>query len=85
MPHNKINGNSASRKKKFSTCSFDVCSDKSIALSRSLSPFKQRSITPPPKNQYEFITLPHIKSKYFIFDFLNQRVFICLLYCTYVF
>ncbi|CAI6354849.1 unnamed protein product [Macrosiphum euphorbiae] len=58
LPLNKLNEISASRKKKFSTCSFDVNSDKSIALSRSLSPLKQRSITPPPKSQCEFTNLP---------------------------
>lgn len=75
LAHNKNNGNSTSRKKKISTCSFDVCSDKSIASSRSLSPFKQRSITPPPKNQYEFNNLPLItKSEYFL------KVFIVIFY-----
>eukprot|EP00102_Acyrthosiphon_pisum_P010299 XP_008178582.1 PREDICTED: DEP domain-containing protein 5 isoform X2 [Acyrthosiphon pisum] len=58
LPLNKLNEISASRKKKFSTCSFDVNSDNSIALSRSLSPLKQRSITPPPKSQCEFTNLP---------------------------
>ncbi|XP_022175308.1 GATOR complex protein DEPDC5 isoform X1 [Myzus persicae] len=58
LPQNKLNGISTSRKKKFSSCSFDVNSGKSIALSRSLSPLKQRSITPPPKSQCEFINLP---------------------------
>jgi len=61
-PLNKLNGISASRKKKFSTCSFDVNSDKSITLSRSLSPLKQRSITPPPKSQCEFTNLPPLNS-----------------------
>uniref|UniRef100_A0A2S2R9E1 DEP domain-containing protein 5 n=1 Tax=Sipha flava TaxID=143950 RepID=A0A2S2R9E1_9HEMI len=58
LPLNKLNGLSASRKKKFSTCSFDINSDKAIALSRSLSPLKQRSITPPPKNQNDLMNLP---------------------------
>ncbi|XP_060856853.1 GATOR complex protein Iml1 isoform X2 [Metopolophium dirhodum] len=58
LPLNKLNEISESRKKKFSTCSFDVNSDTSIALSRSLSPLKQRSITPPPKSQCEFTNLP---------------------------
>lgn len=57
-----MNGISTTRKKKFSTCSFDVFSDKAIALSRSLSPHKQRSITPPPKNQYDFINVPPLNS-----------------------
>lgn len=61
LPLNKIN---ALRKKKLSTCSFDVNSEKAIALSRSLSPLKQRSITPPPKNQNEFINLQPVNSKY---------------------
>lgn len=61
LPPNKV---SALRKKKLSTCSFDINSEKAIALSRSLSPLKQRSITPPPKNQYDFINLPPVNSEY---------------------
>lgn len=64
LPLNKMNGMSTTRKKKFSTCSFDVFSDKAVALSRSLSPHKQRSITPPPKNQYDFINVPPLNSKH---------------------
>lgn len=33
-------------------------------MSRSLSPLKQRSITPPPKNQYDFINILPLNSKY---------------------
>lgn len=63
-PLDRFNGISSTRKKKFSTCSFDVYSDKSIALSRSLSPLKQRSITPPPKNRYNVVNLSSLNSKY---------------------
>lgn len=74
LPTNKVNGISTSRKKKFSTCSYDIHSDKSSALSRSLSPLKQRSITPPPKNQYDFINIPPLNSKY------PNNILFCLYY-----
>lgn len=64
-----MNGTSTSKKKKISTCSFDIYSDKSVALSRSLSPLKQRSITPPPKNLYNNNLLPK-NSKYILKYFI---------------
>ncbi|XP_050536568.1 GATOR complex protein Iml1 isoform X2 [Daktulosphaira vitifoliae] len=51
------------RKKKFSTCSFEVSSDRSVISSRSLSPLKQRSITPPPKNQCDSCISPLNRNK----------------------
>lgn len=69
-----MNGTSTSKKKKISTCSFDIYSDKSVALSRSLSPLKQRSITPPPKNQYDN-NLPPKNSKYFKVFYLSYLLY----------
>lgn len=63
-PLNKINGITTLIKKKVGAHTFDVNSDKLNILSRSLSPLKQRSITPPPKNKYDFIQLPPKNSKF---------------------
>ncbi|VVC42362.1 Hypothetical protein CINCED_3A011295 [Cinara cedri] len=75
--HNTVN-KVDTRKKKISSCSIDVNLDTLIALSRSLSPLKQRSITPPPKNPCfdsefsEFVNLSCNKMRSRSFDDLKK-------------
>lgn len=73
LPPININGTGALRKKKFSTCSVDVNSDKLLSLSCSLSPHKQRSTTPPPKNHNEFINLPQLNSEYSLTVIIQEK------------